>query len=96
VESQLFRRSYSTESRIAFIGVWDTVGALGVPLGEVPVLRRISRKWTFHDTKLSSTVDAAYQALAIDEQRGPFRPAIWQPQADSEKRSYSAGGERWW
>ena len=95
VESQLFRRSYSTESRIAFIGVWDTVGALGVPLGEVPVLKRISRKWTFHDTKLSSTVDAAYQALAIDEQRGPFRPAIWEPQPDSEKQENQTVEQVW-
>ena len=87
VASQLFRRSYSTESRIAFIGVWDTVGALGVPLGEVPILKKISSKWTFHDTKLSSTVDAAYQALAIDEERLPFKPAIWEPQADSKEQT---------
>src|ERR1700709_315688 len=36
VESELFRRSYSYETssfstRIRFIGVWDTVGALGIP-----------------------------------------------------------------
>ena len=36
VEAQLFRRTYSHETRIRFIGVWDTVGALGIPLGVVP------------------------------------------------------------
>ncbi|TAK56355.1 MAG: DUF2235 domain-containing protein, partial [Dehalococcoidia bacterium] len=37
-ESRLFRRSYSWEAdhepaRVQFIGVWDTVGALGIPVG---------------------------------------------------------------
>ena len=87
VESQLFRRSYSVEPRIRFIGVWDTVGALGIPLSGVPGFKSITRRWAFHDTSLSSIVDAAYQALAIDEQRRPFEPAIWEPQDDSEKQT---------
>jgi hypothetical protein len=31
----------------------------------------------FHDCNLADNVENAYQALAIDERRGPFRPAIW-------------------
>src|SRR6266540_1375162 len=76
-EAQLFRNSYSHETRIRFIGVWDTVGALGIPLSGLRLVNLVNRRWQFHDTELSSTVDAAFQALAIDEQRGPFRPAIW-------------------
>ncbi len=34
----------------------------------------------FHDTDLSTTVDAAFQALSIDEKRQPFRPAVWNRQ----------------
>jgi uncharacterized protein (DUF2235 family) len=82
--SQDFRQKYSTEPRIRFIGVWDTVGALGIPLSGVPGLKKISKRWAFHDTALSSIVDAAYQALAIDEQRGLFEPAIWAPQTGSK------------
>lgn len=67
VESELFRRSYSTELRAKFIGVWDTVGALGLPVGGL--LQFINKRWSFHDVTLSSWVDNAYQALAIDEHR---------------------------
>jgi uncharacterized protein (DUF2235 family) len=78
--AQLYRRSYSYETRIRFIGVWDTVGALGVPLSG---MGRFNRRWQFHDTDLSTTVDAAFQALAVDEKRRPFEPTLWQKQADA-------------
>jgi uncharacterized protein (DUF2235 family) len=32
VEAELFRKSFACEVRIKCIGVWDTVGALGVPV----------------------------------------------------------------
>jgi len=80
-EMELFRKSFSHETRIHFIGVWDTVGALGVPmLINIPFL---SKRWTFHDVKLSTQVNNAFHALAIDEHRKPFAPAIWEQQTDS-------------
>ncbi|WP_019971646.1 DUF2235 domain-containing protein [Mycobacterium sp. 141] len=79
-EATLFRRSFSYESRIRFIGVWDTVGALGIPVTGLAKL--VNKRWRFHDTDLSSYVDAAFQALAIDEMRGPFRPTLWAHQPD--------------
>jgi hypothetical protein len=69
--------------KIKFIGVWDTVGALGIPtpvLGKIQtwVGRKFQRfKVGFHDSNLLKIVENAYQALAIDERRGPFRPALW-------------------
>jgi uncharacterized protein (DUF2235 family) len=75
VESELFRRSYSWEPRAKFIGVWDTVGALGIPIGGL--FQLVNRRWSFHDMTLSSWVDNAFQALAIDERRKPFRPSVW-------------------
>ncbi len=82
IEARLFRRQYSYEPRIKFIGVWDTVGALGIP--EVPWFpigfERINRRWAFHDTDLSKFVDNAFQALAIDERRAQFKPALWKQQ----------------
>src|SRR6266498_1352423 len=83
-ESQLFRRSYSHETRIRFIGVWDTVGALGIPLNGLRWVNAFNRRWQFHDTDLSTTVDAAFQALAIDEKRRPFEPAVWRQQEDAQ------------
>jgi uncharacterized protein (DUF2235 family) len=78
IASRTFRRTYAheDETRVELIGVWDTVGALGIPVGGLrPVL--VGRYWGFHDTRLSPSVSTAYQALAIDEQRGPFTPTLW-------------------
>ena len=61
---------------IRCVGVWDTVGALGVPLGVMSAWNR--RKFKFHDTTIGSNIDRAFHALAIDEQRGPFQPTLWQ------------------
>jgi uncharacterized protein (DUF2235 family) len=75
IESTLFRRSFSYDDvAVRFVGVWDTVGAVGIP--GVPQ-RLAGRLWTFHDTQLSSAVERAFQALAIDERRRPFAPALW-------------------
>ncbi|MCL2877367.1 MAG: DUF2235 domain-containing protein [Acidobacteria bacterium] len=91
-EMALFRKSFSHDTRIHFIGVWDTVGALGVPmLINIPFL---SRRWTFHDVKLSTQVDNAFHALAIDEHRKPFTPAIWEQQADSLARQQRENPQR--
>jgi len=77
--AELFRRSYARDTRIRFLGVWDTVGALGIPMSGLRLVNVLNRRWQFHDTALSSSIDAAYQALAIDEQRRPFKPALWHP-----------------
>jgi uncharacterized protein (DUF2235 family) len=71
-----FRGRYSRpgEVRVHFIGVWDTVGALGVPLSHVPFSRDY---YKFHDTELSRIVDYAYHAVAVDEHREDYRPTLW-------------------
>lgn len=61
--------------RIRLVGVWDTVGALGIP-GNWLTWRMRSRH-AFHDTALSDRIDHAFHALAIDERRGPFVPTLW-------------------
>lgn len=73
-----FRARYSFENitPIHFIGVWDTVGSLGIPLPWYK-LRNINR-YKFHDVTLGSNVQHAYQALAIDEKRKLFTPTLWQ------------------
>ena len=64
------------EIRIKCIGVWDTVGSLGIPSQSI-----CRSTYQFHDTNLGPGVEYAFQALAIDEQRAPFAPAIWHPNA---------------
>jgi uncharacterized protein (DUF2235 family) len=77
IESQIFRRAFSHgEIDIHFLGVWDTVGTIGIPIGlRVPF---VYKYYGFHDMKLSSHVRSAYHAIAIDERRGPFTPAVWE------------------
>ena len=75
-----FRNDYDVDAKIdmRFLGVWDTVGALGIPWRPLAFTRK---KHEFHDLKLSTYVANAFQALAIDEQRVHFPPAIWEVQA---------------
>jgi uncharacterized protein (DUF2235 family) len=63
--------------RIAMIGVWDTVGALGIPLSLLNRLNPYPHR--FHDTSLGRRVMAAYHAVAIDERRLAFEPTLWDP-----------------
>ena len=69
-----FRTKHSSEIRIKFIGVWDTVGALGIPVSHVPFN---SDYYRFHDTELSKIVDYSYHAVAVDENRKDFDVAVW-------------------
>ena len=79
----LFRRTYShPDAPIEFVGVWDTVGALGIPV-DVFTPPLLTRLWTFHDTRLSRVVRHAYHAVSIDEQRAPFKPTLWVKQDDA-------------
>jgi uncharacterized protein (DUF2235 family) len=75
---QAFRGVRAKERRsptIKFIGVWDTVGALGAPglLGQL--FNR--NKYKYHDIALNDHILNAAQALAIDERRKPFAPSVW-------------------
>jgi len=64
---------------VAYLGVWDTVGALGVPQHLlISRLFRTKEKYAFHDEKLSSTVASARHAVAIDEDRLSFAPSTWE------------------
>lgn len=59
---------------ITMVGVWDTVGSLGIPAivgGVSPLL------YGFLDTSLHPNVQNAFQALAIDERRCEFPPTLW-------------------
>jgi uncharacterized protein (DUF2235 family) len=82
---------------VHFIGVWDTVGALGIPLSVWKMYNQ--RKYKFHDVKLSSHVCHAYQALAIDERRALFSPTLWEKsdtvKADPNHPQHKNMEQRW-
>ena len=63
-------------SRISYLGVWDTVGSLGIP--DVTALADIvDSKYKFHDLSLSPFVASARHAVSTDEERATFRPTLW-------------------
>ncbi|TNC64220.1 DUF2235 domain-containing protein [Rubellimicrobium roseum] len=62
--------------RIAYLGIWDTVGALGVP-GYWTTAPIFNERYQFHDAELSSMVRAARHAVAVDERRQAFEPTLW-------------------
>ncbi len=59
-----------------FIGVWDTVGAMGLPFSFFGLIKD---KHRFYDNKLGSNVITARHALSLDERRDDFEPTIWKP-----------------
>ncbi|TGZ80401.1 hypothetical protein EX30DRAFT_372331 [Ascodesmis nigricans] len=72
--------SSNKDVKIKVIGVWDTVGALGVPdMGHWFKLNNSDwrEKYEFHDVEINNRVENAYQALALDEQRSAFSPSVW-------------------
>lgn len=74
-ERALLRSSYYFRNLIKMVGVWDTVGSIGIPFGN---FRNISRRaLKFHNTRLSRTIEHSYQALAIDEYRQPYWAVLW-------------------
>lgn len=64
--------------KIAYLGVWDTVGARGIPVALFGGLAAFwNRQYQFHDMKLSSLVGAARHAVASDERRVFYEPTLW-------------------
>lgn len=62
--------------RIRYLGIWDTVGALGIPR-VLPISIGLNERYHFHDTALSRSVEFARHAVAIDERRAAFAPTLW-------------------
>jgi hypothetical protein len=67
-----------TEIRIKGVCVFETVGSLGVPPAPVIGLHGSARQWRFSNTEISDKVEYAFQALALDEPRAAFKPALWE------------------
>jgi uncharacterized protein (DUF2235 family) len=73
---------------IRMVGVWDTVGALGVPGHLFDDFDQAN--YGFLDTTLSPCIDKAFHAIALDERRASFLPTLWSnpdgtPRANDDK-----------
>lgn len=63
------------EAHVRMIGVWDTVGSLGIPGLLFSVLHQ--ERYGFLDTQLHPCVQSAFHAISIDERRVQFMPTLW-------------------
>lgn len=62
---------------IEFLGVWDTVDAVGMPFRLTDLINAIVYRFKFPDTTLNHQVKKACHALALDEARRSFFPLPW-------------------
>ncbi len=62
------------EVPVQCVGVWDTVGALGIP-GHLPT--PFKKLYQFLDTSLGPRIRHAFHAVALDEHRSDFAPTLW-------------------
>lgn len=95
IDDEFLRKEYSVgieafadpnRKLIEFIGVWDTVDAVGSPFGVADVINSTVYRFKFPGTALSSEVAHACHALALDEPRQSFKPVLWKEQAGDETR----------
>ncbi len=85
-------RLHEDAPRIHFIGVWDTVDALGFPDDSVAdLVNSVFYRFKFPNYALHDRVDRACQALAIDDERATFHPLLW-----DESRSSRSGVTQVW
>jgi uncharacterized protein (DUF2235 family) len=86
---------YSMRVPIKLVGVWDTVGALGVPAFHISGFSRSS--FGFLHTGLRLPIQHGFHALAVDEHREAFSPTLWtkHESATAPDRPLTSVEQRW-
>jgi uncharacterized protein (DUF2235 family) len=81
-----FKAKYKTDchsdAKVNFLGVWDTVGALGIPFELLAPSNE--KKFAFHETGPCEVMKHGCQALALDEHRHNFVPTFWTGDAPAD------------
>jgi len=65
------------DGSIRFVGVWDTVDAVGLPIKLADFINASIYPFKFPNLELSERVEYAAHALAIDDERKSFHPLLW-------------------
>lgn len=74
-EQEKWLVKYSQPANINVVGVWDTVGSIGLAAGGIPGISRST--FEYLQTGLRIHILNGYHALAIDEHRNDFAPTLW-------------------
>jgi uncharacterized protein (DUF2235 family) len=85
VEADKFvKRHHNMWTKIRFLGVWDTVAALGVPIKGLNVLveQIPGMQHRYQNLTMSQSVEHGRHALAVDDERKIFHPVLWDPEIE--------------
>ena len=74
-EQEKWLLKYSQAVKVKVVGVWDTVGSVGLAAGDIPGISR--SQFDYLQTGLRIHILNGYHALAIDEHRNDFTPTLW-------------------
>ncbi len=76
------------EVKFTFLGLWDTVDAYGLPVDE------LTRAWdhyfwplSMNDRIASTTIEKAYHALSVDDERNTFHPVLWTEETEPQNEA---------
>jgi uncharacterized protein (DUF2235 family) len=73
------------DAEIHFIGVWDTVDAVGGPFHISDVINTLFHHFKFPDHKLNDKIRCAAHAISIDDARAAFEPLLWEASSNLEQ-----------
>jgi uncharacterized protein (DUF2235 family) len=73
---EIHHPKYYPDVKVEAVGVWDTVGSLGIPILSPDHGARLDAL-RLADTTLAANINHAFHAVAADEQRVDFTPTLW-------------------
>lgn len=87
-EQEKWLLKYSQPAKVKVMGVWDTVGSVGVAAGNIPGISR--SQFDYPQTGLRIHILNGYHALAIDEHRSDFAPTLWDVRHPKDQKAVIA------
>ncbi|KAF6785955.1 hypothetical protein CSOJ01_15503 [Colletotrichum sojae] len=76
--------------KVKAVGVWDTVGSLGIPY-DPRTEDRSDNEIRFASHNVDPRIENAFHALALDETRGPFKPTLWNRMENEQNKKETDG-----
>ncbi len=73
---------------VAFLGVWDTVDAYGMPVDELKMgIDQHVWPLSFADRNPAQRINVIRHALSLDDERPTFRPVLWNEEVQNPAQS---------
>ncbi|KAE9399827.1 hypothetical protein BT96DRAFT_820106 [Gymnopus androsaceus JB14] len=81
-QSAQFKKTFSVEATIEFVGVWDTVNSVGLFPHRLPF------------TASNTLIKTFRHAVSLDERRAKFKANLWNPHPDDKKAGISSNDRK--